>query len=198
MESSSANICANCGKGEEESDNLKKCSACLSIKYCSRECQAAHRPQHKKECKKRAAEIYDEKLFAEPPPREECPICMLPLPIESSKTAFNSCCGKLICIGCLNGMVEGKVGGKVVPICAFCRTPLPTSDEEQNKRVKKLTDRNHPYSFNFLAGAYDQGLRGLSQDRQKANKLYLKAGEFGCAEGYYNLGIAHDRGRAWK
>ena len=64
MESLSApnNVCANCGKGEEESINLKKCSACLSVKYCGRECQIAHRPHHKKACKKRAAELHDEKL----------------------------------------------------------------------------------------------------------------------------------------
>ena len=56
-------VCANCGKGEEESANLKSCAACKLVKYCVRDCQATHRPQHKKACKKRAAEIYDEKLF---------------------------------------------------------------------------------------------------------------------------------------
>ena len=29
---------------------------------------------------------------------------------------------------------------------------------------------------------------GMPQDRAKANELYLKAGELGCAEAYYNLG----------
>ena len=33
--------------------------------------------KHKKECKKRAAELYDEKLFKDPPPPDECPICLL-------------------------------------------------------------------------------------------------------------------------
>lgn len=65
------------------------------VKYCNRECQIAHRKQHKKACKKRAAELYDEKLFADPPPPEECPICMLPLPL-GSQTTVNSCCGKTI------------------------------------------------------------------------------------------------------
>ena len=48
--------CANCGKGEESSIDLKSCAACKLVKYCCRDCQIAHRPQHKKECKKRAAE----------------------------------------------------------------------------------------------------------------------------------------------
>jgi len=41
-------VCANCGKGEEESGKLKSCTACKLVKYCNRECQIAHRPQHKK------------------------------------------------------------------------------------------------------------------------------------------------------
>ena len=56
--------CANCGKGEDESNKLKACTACKLAKYCSRECQIAHRPQHKKECKKRAAELHDEELLS--------------------------------------------------------------------------------------------------------------------------------------
>ena len=59
----SADICANCGRGEENTNSLKACTACHMVKYCNRECQIAHRPQHKKECKKRAAELHDEKLF---------------------------------------------------------------------------------------------------------------------------------------
>ena len=73
--------CANCGKGEECAGNLKVCTACKMVKYCNRDCQIAHRPQHKTACKKRAAELYDEKLFKVHPPREECPICFLPLPL---------------------------------------------------------------------------------------------------------------------
>ena len=51
-------LCANCGKGEESAGDLKSCTACKLVKYCNRDCQIAHRPQHKKECKKRAAEVY--------------------------------------------------------------------------------------------------------------------------------------------
>ena len=80
--------CANCGKGEESACDLKACTACKLVKYCNRECQIAHRPQHKKACKKRAAELHDEALFKEPPPREDCPICFLTLPLDESQRAY--------------------------------------------------------------------------------------------------------------
>ena len=50
-------VCANCGKGEECAGDLKSCTACKMVKYCNRDCQIAHRPQHKKACKKRVAEL---------------------------------------------------------------------------------------------------------------------------------------------
>src|SRR5210317_2629953 len=92
-------FCANCGKGE--GCELKCCTGCKMVKYCNRDCQIAHRPQHKRACKKRAAELYDEKLFREPPPPEECPICMLSLPLTENNDTHNgknfyTCCGKTI------------------------------------------------------------------------------------------------------
>jgi len=182
--------CANCGKGEEDSNKLKKCSACLSVKYCSAECQKAHRQQHKKACKKRAAELFDEKLFADPPPREECPICFQPFPIGNHQT-FESCCGKLICNGCIYAMQmsEGK------DLCAFCRTPPCKSDEDIIRRIKKLIDNGNAQAFFEFANYHANGLHGMPQNYQKANELYLKAGELGCTLGYYNLGNNYRDGK---
>jgi hypothetical protein len=56
----------------------KKC--CMLVKYCNANCQKNHWPTHKKECKQRAAELNDEALFKDPPPKEECSICFLPMP----------------------------------------------------------------------------------------------------------------------
>jgi len=181
--------CANCGKGEENCSKLQKCGACLSAKYCSRECQAAHRPQHKKECKKRAAELYDEKLFKEVE-RDECPICFHPLPLENGTAFFQSCCGKTICIGCIYTM--DMSGG--ADLCAFCRTPAPTSERDHIKRTKKLMKKGNAEAFKMLARAYEQGTMGMQQDQRKANELYLKGGELGCAEAYHNLGCAYGNG----
>ena len=188
------NICANCGKGEECSGDLKSCTACKMVKYCNRDCQVAHRPQHKKVCKKRAAELHDEVLFKVPPPREECPICMLPPPVYGNHTGmtFYSCCGKHICNGCIYAMIE--TGGKNMKLCPFCKTSQARSEEEELQWVKKLMEKGNAYAFYQLAGYYAQGIYDLPQNQAKVNELYLKAGELGCANAYYNLGIAYQEG----
>ena len=43
---------------------------------------------------------------------------------------------------------------------------------------------------NVLASNYYNG-KNVQQDRTKARELYLKAGELGCAEAYYNLGLSY-------
>ena len=66
-------LCAKCGK-EGGEDTMNTCNKCDLVVYCNAACKKKHRSQHKKNCEKRAAELYDEKLFKEPPPPEECPI----------------------------------------------------------------------------------------------------------------------------
>ena len=128
--------CANCGKGEEKSISLKACGGCKMVKYCSRDCQKAHRPQHKKECRKRAAGLHDEKLFKDHPQFEECPICFLRLPQTGSK--YKSCCGKIVCSGCI--YAGAKMDGNADQLCPFCRTPAPKTDDDMIKRLKKRAE----------------------------------------------------------
>jgi len=177
-------MCAACGK---EGDDLKACAACFMVKYCNRDCQIAHRPQHKKECKKRAAEIYDEVLFKEVEP-QECPICLLLLPSDASELGFQSCCGKLICNGCIYAMKMSEGGAR---LCPYCRTPPASSDEEKLKRTNNLMDRGIAYSYYMQAGNYARGRCGMPVDFERSNQLLLKAGELGCAVAYYNLGNSY-------
>ena len=176
--------CANCGKGEEESNNLKKCGACMSVKYCSAACQKAHRPQHKKECKKRAAELHDEALFKQPPLEEECPICFLRLPSLEKGIRYQSCCGKIMCCGCIHA--GARVGDD--QLCPFCRAPAPKSDEEMMEREKKRVEVGDAEGIYNIGCYYDEGIRGFPQDHAKALELWHRAGELGCAAAYYNVG----------
>lgn len=84
----------------------------------------------------------------------------------------------------------------VAKLCAFCRTPGANSDEEDINRLEKLMEKGNGGAFYQLAGYYARGSEGwLPQDWLKANKLYLKAGELGCAEAYFNWGNSYDNGR---
>jgi len=188
----SEGTCANCGKGEEASINLKSCAACKLVKYCSRDCQIAHRPQHKKECKKRAAELHDEKLFEQPPPLDDCPICMVRLPYLESGSVYMNCCGKVACGGCIYTL-QNRDGG--VGLCPFCRTPAPTSKEDLIPRYKKRMEVNDAQAFHEMGIFYVQGSHGLPQYNTKALELLQRAGELGDAQSYSEIGYAYKKGR---
>ena len=180
--------CASCGK-EGKSEDMNTCNKCKMVKYCNAACKKKHRSKHKKACERRVAELHEEALFKEVE-RDECPICFLPMPIDGDENSFKSCCGKTICNGCIYAMrmSEGK------QICAFCRTPTVTSDEEFIKQLKKLINNGNAEAFNSLAGYYSGGNLGVPQDHRKASELYLKGGELGCANSYFNLGVSYYNG----
>jgi len=72
--------------------------------------------------------ISDEELFANPPPKEDCPICMLPIPCASGlcgvRKVYMSCCGKMLCLGCML-VADGEMRkGNMKDLCPFCRVPL--------------------------------------------------------------------------
>ena len=96
--------CANCGKHGSVTVKLKSCTACRLVKYCGVDCQRAHRKQHKKACKKRAAELKDEQLYSQGHDRPEgdfYPICTLPIPFPMrDHSGCTACCMKMICKGC--------------------------------------------------------------------------------------------------
>ena len=185
-------LCANCGKGEEESVALKNCVACKMVKYCSRDCQKAHRSQHKKECRKRAAELHDEALFKQHPLNEECPICFLTLPLLGTGKRYQACCGKVICSGCIHAVDKMDKEQK----CPFCRAPAPSSEEDAIEQRKKRVEVGDVIAICELGILYSEGRNGLSQDMDKALELWHRAAELGhTARAYYNIGNAYLQGR---
>ena len=92
-------------------------------------------------------------------------------------------------------MIKEARGRGKINLCAFCRVPSPTSEAEENQRIQKLTEADNAYAFYQLAACYESGMMGMPQDFEKANKLYLRGGELGCARAYCNLGLAYYSGR---
>jgi len=177
---------------EDEGDNLKSCTACKMVKYCNRECKVAHRPQHKKECRKRAKELHDEELFKQPPPEEDCPICFLRLPTLESGRKYQTCCGKMICSGCTYAPVYDNQGNEVDnQKCPYCRTLWPSSEEEANERQKKRVEAGDARAIYDLACDYREERNGYPQDYKKALELYHQAGELGYAKAHCNIGCSH-------
>lgn len=80
-------------------------------------------------------------------------------------------------------------------LCAFCRMTNIKTDQDDINRLKELMNKGNANAFNYFGGLYSRGEGGLMQNYQKANELYLKAGEHGSAGGYYNLGCAYRDGR---
>ena len=165
----------------------------MAVKYCSAACQRAHRPQHKRECKKRAAELHDEALFKQPPLNEECPICFLTLPSLHTGSKYKSCCGKIVCSGCIRAvqMVDGDAK------CPFCRVPTPVSDEEIIARLEKRVEVDDANAIHNLGCCYNDG-DGIPQDQAKALDHWHQAGELGNAKAYYNVGASYFYGKAIK
>jgi len=161
------------------------------VKYCNAACKKKHRSKHKKACERQVAKLHDKAIFKEPPPHEECPICFLPLPLDSSESFFKLCCGKLICDGCIVAIEEEAYGRSKTSLCAFCREPTSNSEEEDIKRMKKLMEAGNADAFLNFAGCYARGIKGMPQDWSKANELLLKAGELGCAVAYSKLGNSY-------
>ena len=131
----------------------------MQVKYCNADCQKNHWATHKKDCKLRAAELHDEALFKDPPSKEECPICFLPMPVQmiccistqpATKSSvliadiagqnleladlvteeFYSCCGKGICKGCIHSFSESGNDDK----CSFCNS------DRCNKTVEEIVE----------------------------------------------------------
>eukprot|EP00956_Cyclotella_meneghiniana_P002800 scaffold3289_cov22-Cyclotella_meneghiniana.AAC.2 len=177
--------CASCGKANV---NLKACKACKLVKYCGVKCQVAHRPAHKKACKKKAKELFDEKLYVQPPKREECPICMIPLPCRDNESSYNTCCGKQICNGCRYCLPREH--------CPFCNAANPRTDEEViNRFMERIDKYNDPNAMVLLGRCYQQGQHGLQVDDSKAFELFQRSSELGSALGHYNVGYSYNYGK---
>ena len=144
-------------------------------------------------------------LFAPPPPREECPICMLPLPIDDGNVLYVSCCSALLCCGCYGAnwrsieKTNEKNAKRKVPLvkllCPFCREPDLTTTDEHLTRLEKWVDRDNARAMYALAGRYVTGKK-VPRDSRKALELYIRAAEFDStsANAYYQIYVHYSDG----
>jgi len=191
-------VCANCGKTAVDDVKLKICTACKLVKYCSVECQRNHRPQHKKVCKKRAAQLRDNLLFTQPDGTHlgECPLCCLPQPIDGGRDDMNnsmiySCCCKRICRGCsyANYLREKEQG--LEQKCPYCREELPlTKEDEVHQNYMKRAKANDPVALCELGNRCDR-----EGNFEGAVEYWKKAAALGDIESHQNLSLMYHEGQ---
>jgi tetratricopeptide (TPR) repeat protein len=184
-------VCACCGKASVDNIRLKNC-ACNIVKYCSVDCQKNHRKQHKKACKKRLAEIRDDKLFQQPEESYlgECPLCCLPNSLNPEKSTLMPCCSNVICNGCRYANEKRELEQGLEHKCPFCREQVARSLEEVQKRLMKRAKANDPVTICGLGKE-----RHREGDYEGAFQYYTKAAALGDIESHYELAFAYRVGR---
>jgi hypothetical protein len=183
--------CANCGIAGVDEIKLQKCHDCDLVKYCSDKCREDHREQHHEECKKRADELHDRKLFTQPDRthKGECPICFLPMPLDLNESVFMGCCGKELCQGCIFANYISNIDDRVkARTCVFCRTPN-LGEEEYEKRKKERLEANDPPTLCMKGSKCF-----VDSDFDKAVEYWTKAAELGNALAHYDLATMYRRG----
>ena len=184
--------CASCGTTGGDDIKLKKCTACHLVKYCSVKCQKDHWSKHKRECKKRAAELKDEILFKQPESSHygDCPICCLPLPIDHEISGFYTCCSKRICDGCDLANQKREIEGRLQANCPFCRKALPETEEESMARLIERIEANDPFAICEMGTeSYHGG------DYRTAFEYFTRAVALGDVHAHYQLSTMYHAGQ---
>lgn len=129
-------------------------------------------------------------LFKQPPPREDCPICFLPLPLQlTQQTKYFSCCGKVICLGCI---VAAQVAG-ANDMCPFCRATTKISSTESTRRIEEGIKRGDPEAMVIASLALCKN--GNKEEKRRGSELMQKAAnDLGLCSANYRLGCAYTVG----
>ncbi|KAL7550299.1 hypothetical protein ACHAWF_013542 [Thalassiosira exigua] len=136
---------------------------------------------------KQAKEVHDEALFKGHPQQEDCDICFLPLPLSSSEQMYKLCCGKVICLSCIEMMRETTA--ERGDVCPFCR--VITTDSNLLKLVMKRVKLKDPQAYMCLADMYQKGSHRQQKNENKALEMVVKASELGSVEAFFALGNAY-------
>ncbi len=188
--------CASCGRAEIDDIKLKDCNSCDLVRYCSDDCQQDHKSEHEEEdCKKRAAELRDELLFKQPESTHlgDCPICMIPLPIDEKKCVVRPCCFNYICEGCMHQSLKRALDERSgFPLCPFCRQPAPPSRDVNRMALKQTMKRvkaNDPRAMCKMGETHHK-----EEEYIAAFEWYTKAAGLGHAEAHYLLAQLYGQG----
>ncbi|EJK56503.1 hypothetical protein THAOC_23596, partial [Thalassiosira oceanica] len=185
----SKDICSNCGK--TEAAELRNCSACRLVKYCSVDCQRAHRNQHKKACKQRAAELeHDRKLFGSGlVNKETCPVCFLKIPVDPTQQEKPKNDAEMIA-----GLQERADSGSAAAMYELgIKYALGMIHEEDyvSRKQNRSDEGDAPSKFQ-LGIVYMDGEFGMPKNTDIALQLWNEAADLGHTESKFRLGAFYE------
>ena len=145
--------------------------------------------------------------------RAECGICSYTLPLDPKQSVYESCCGQIICQGCVVASRKAKIrmhelmslqesmpdvpreslefqimtNSKNIR-CAYCRGTRPNNCEELVQRLCKRVEKfNDAVAMNQLGDCYMKGLHGVDVDVIRGIELYKKSYELGSSDAAHRL-----------
>ena len=155
----------------------------------------------------KTANIYDAddpELWKPQPETEDCPVCMVPLPLDPDETLHRTCCGNTICCACefeqgralelLNAKRDKKDQPPLGPACAFCRASKLIEDDAVLRSYKEKARKGDAAAAHKLATFYTHGTYGVQINEPKALELYQFAANLGNRESMMRLAIIYQSG----
>ena len=146
----------------------------------------------------------DSELLKPHPPTEECPGCLVPLPLENTKRMYWVCCGKMLCRACgeeharalrvTNMKREKKKQPPLEHTCAFCRIPLHKNGADLLRRYEERIAKDDTLAMVNLARHFRDGSNGLEMNDEKALELFNRAAGRGSADAIGMLGVLAEDG----
>jgi len=129
---------------------------------------------------------------------EECPVCLVSLPLSGGQGMYWCCCGKTVCNACqaetgraLTITNRKRIAKKLPPMgptCAFCRVPAPENDLEDITRCEQRVEKGDVEAMVNLADWFRTEEHGLARDEAKTLELYQMAAGLGCAKAFRTIG----------
>ena len=133
---------------------------------------------------------------------EECPICMLPLPL-GSEISYCVTCGTTVCVGCQVSSVkvhrrDGKDAHTAIvkaTTCPYCRSSTAIGgDKFRSDKTMKLANAGHHEAMHRVGNHYFMGEMCLRQDKAEGLKWYHRALEAGSGLAAFSLGCCYYQG----
>ena len=139
-----------------------------------------------------------------PKPRDECAICLQPLPLVEEESVHRGCCGQKMCGGCVvaarqvliktNQKRKDNGEPKLPNLCAYCREPAPVGYAAMVCQWEERMERGDAMAYYSMGLAFQNGQCGKPKRPKKAFSLLLRSADLGCPEACVRVAAIYDLG----